>query len=215
LTSWTINGQDAAKSNHTATNVTLSYSFPPTNIKTVTDISIISQPNNLSYTHGDPLNLTGLVVRLTYDDNTTENIAASNFTANNITATPAPNNSLVRLTHHNQPVTITYGNLTQTTNVLTVNPKTITITGVSAVDRLYNGLTTVSLSGGTLVGVISGDVVSFTLGNGTIVNANTGNGKAVSTNIQLAGASAGNYTLTQPNGITVNILPTLSNDRIE
>ncbi|MCL2244412.1 MAG: YDG domain-containing protein [Treponema sp.] len=88
---------------------------------------------------------------------------------------------------------------------LTVNRKTINITGVSALNRLYNGTTIVELSGGNLTGVITGDDVGFTLGNGTITNAAAGNSKAVTTNIQLTGNSKDNYTLIQPAGLTVNI----------
>jgi len=88
---------------------------------------------------------------------------------------------------------------------LTVNPIALTITGVSATNRTYNGEVTVALTGGELVGIIDGDVVSFTLGNGTMANKNADEDKAVTTAITLTGAAAGNYTLTQPIGITVNI----------
>ncbi|GBU26418.1 hypothetical protein R83H12_03115 [Fibrobacteria bacterium R8-3-H12] len=88
----------------------------------------------------------------------------------------------------------------------TINRKTLTITGVTAIDREYNGTRTVALTGGTLNGVITGDTVSFTLGNGTIVSAEAGSDKAVTTNISLKGSSATNYTLTQPTGITVEII---------
>jgi hypothetical protein len=40
-----------------------------------------------------------------------------------------------------------------------------------------------------------------------MANADAGNGKDVKTNITLTGTAAGNYTLTQPAGITVNIIP--------
>ncbi|MDR2579736.1 MAG: YDG domain-containing protein, partial [Fibromonadaceae bacterium] len=73
--------------------------------------------------------------------------------------------------------------------------------------RAYNGSNTVALTGGTLVGVIDGDEddIGINRGNGTMANANVGSGKEVTTNIALSGEAAGNYTLTQPAGITVNI----------
>ncbi|MDR3002169.1 MAG: YDG domain-containing protein, partial [Fibromonadaceae bacterium] len=95
---------------------------------------------------------------------------------------------------------------TQDNVALTVEKATLTITDVSAVNRDFEeGNTTVTLTGGDLNGVVEGDKVSFTLGVGTIANAEVGNGKAVTTNIALTGADAGNYTLTQPTDITVNI----------
>ena len=83
----------------------------------------------------------------------------------------------------------------------------VTITGVSATNRAYNGTASVALTGGTLVGIAAEDVgnIGFTLNAGTMEDANVGDGKAVSTSIVLTGTKAGNYTLTQPSGITVDI----------
>gem|GEM_PF-3940597 len=88
-----------------------------------------------------------------------------------------------------------------------VAKKTITITGVAATDRAYNGTTTVAITGGTLVDVEIGDTVTPNVPTtGTIVDANAGASKAVTlAAITLSGADAGNYTLTPPTGITVNI----------
>ena len=86
-----------------------------------------------------------------------------------------------------------------------IDKKQLTISGVSATSRAYDTTTAVVLTGGTLVGVETGDVVSFALGAGTMTNANAGDNKAVTTTIALAGADQGNYTLTQPDYVTVNI----------
>ena len=89
-----------------------------------------------------------------------------------------------------------------------ITPVSITITGVSAVDRAWNGETTVALTSGTLQGVLTDDVsyVGFTLGSGEMENADVGEDKDVEvTGIQLTLARAGNYTLTQPTGIKVDI----------
>ena len=88
-----------------------------------------------------------------------------------------------------------------TTKGLTVN--------VSAVNRAYErGNVTVGLTGGTLTGVIAGDDVSVDTASmtGKMADANTGTGKPVTvTGLTLTGADAGNYSLTQPVGVTVNI----------
>jgi len=86
-----------------------------------------------------------------------------------------------------------------------ITAKPVTITGVTAISRIDNGTTTVELTGGTLNGVLSGDVVGFTLGNGTIASATAGTNKPVTTDIKLTGTDASNYNLTQPTNITVTI----------
>jgi len=90
-----------------------------------------------------------------------------------------------------------------------INPKPITITGVSAINRQFVlDNTIVEITGGTLTGVEVGDTVnSIVPSTGTITNANVGSDKVVSfSNITLDGAQAGNYSLTNPQPtITVNI----------
>ncbi|NDB95958.1 MAG: filamentous hemagglutinin, partial [Verrucomicrobia bacterium] len=77
---------------------------------------------------------------------------------------------------------------------------TLTISGATAADKNYDGNTTATVSGGTLVGVVSGDTV--TLGGsptGTFNNQNVGTGKAVTvTGYALSGADAGKYSVSQP-----------------
>ncbi|MDR3012277.1 MAG: YDG domain-containing protein [Chitinispirillales bacterium] len=89
--------------------------------------------------------------------------------------------------------------------IANINPRVITITGVSAVDRNADGTTSVGLTGGTLVGVISGDLVGFVLGNGTMASPDAGTDKPVTTNIVLIGSDAPNYQLAQPGNVRVNI----------
>ena len=95
--------------------------------------------------------------------------------------------------------------LTQPTGIdVEISQKTLTITGVDATDREYDGTTSVALTGGTLNGVIGAEGVSFTLNNGTAESADVGTHN-VTTAIILAGSDAGHYTLTQPTGIDVEI----------
>ncbi|GEM_PF-5524182 len=88
-----------------------------------------------------------------------------------------------------------------------ISKKTITISGVVATDRSYNGTNEVVISGGTLTGVEGTDIVSANVpSNGTAADANAGSDKAVSiADITLTGADAQNYTLNQPTGIKVDI----------
>jgi gliding motility-associated-like protein len=99
--------------------------------------------------------------------------------------------------------------LTQPSTNANITAASVTIAGVTGINRVYNGTTTVSLnsSGAALSGVISGDVVSLVSGSasGTIANKNTGMGKTVSVSgFTLSGADASNYNVIQPS-TTVNI----------
>jgi hypothetical protein len=89
---------------------------------------------------------------------------------------------------------------------LTVNitKKALTVTGAVAQDKNYNGNTTASITGGTLVGVVLGDVVNLS-GGGSFASATVGMNKTVTASFSLTGADAGNYSLTQPTGLVANI----------
>ena len=138
LSSATINGQNATISNNTGSTVTLSYIFSRTDTKTVTSISIKSQPTTLNYTHGNTLNLAGLVVTLIHDDSTTEDVPSANFTAKNINVSPSQGISLVHATHNGQSITITYGSLTLTTFPLTVAKAAGTWVNTATVNTTYS-----------------------------------------------------------------------------
>ncbi|WP_313213972.1 YDG domain-containing protein [Soonwooa sp.] len=94
--------------------------------------------------------------------------------------------------------------LTQPTSTADITAKPLTTTGATAQNKAYDNTTTATISGATLVGVISSDVVTVG-GGGTFASANVGTGIAVTPNLSLGGADAGNYTLTQPSGLTANI----------
>lgn len=88
-----------------------------------------------------------------------------------------------------------------------ITAKALTVTGLTATDRVYDTTTNVALTGGELTGVISGDVVSaamLTSGTVTDPNASETPKTVIFNEITLTGADAGNYTLTQPT-VTVTI----------
>ena len=93
------------------------------------------------------------------------------------------------------------------TATLTINPKTLTVSGLAADSKTYDGTTDAVVTGGTLSGKVDGDEVDATLPKtGTFANANVGNEIAVSiADITLTGADKDNYTLTQPTGLKANI----------
>jgi len=90
---------------------------------------------------------------------------------------------------------------------MTIKPKNLTVSGLLAENKTYDGTTSAVISGGTLNGKISGDDVSASFpSTGTFASANVGSNVAVSiANITLAGNDKDNYTLTQPAGLKANI----------
>jgi hypothetical protein len=93
------------------------------------------------------------------------------------------------------------------TSTANITAKELTVSGALAQDKIFDGNTTATIAGATLVGVIAGDNV--TLSNsaaGVFAQATIGTDIAVSTSMTLSGVDAGNYTLTQPSGLKASIL---------
>ena len=109
-------------------------------------------------------------------------------------------------------ITLGEGENAKTASVeYSITAKEVTVTGITATDRYYaKDNLEVTLTGGTLTGVISGDTVTIDLtkAKGMMINANVGTNKAVTvTGVALGGADKGNYKLKeQPTGVTVNII---------
>ena len=82
--------------------------------------------------------------------------------------------------------------------------KALTVTGATTTDKVYDGNTTATVTGGTLVGVVGSDVVTLTQA-GTFANKNIGTNKAITSACSISGTDAGNYTLTQPTLTARNI----------
>jgi hypothetical protein len=193
-------------------------------------ISIQVQLNNDTTNIGDPFSFTQLASQtitfdaltpVTYGDAVFTVSATGGASGNPVTFTSS--NSLVAtctgtngtivtiigsgscMIYANQAGDVSYNAALQVGQPLTVSPKVLTLPDAVAESRVYNALFTTNITG-TLTGVINGDDVTLvgTL-KGTFVDANVANGIAVTSNCTLTGAKAGNYTLTQPTGLTANI----------
>ncbi|MGA1379803.1 MAG: beta strand repeat-containing protein, partial [Chitinophagaceae bacterium] len=110
-------------------------------------------------------------------------------------------------------ITITASNnygTTSTTISLVVNKKPLTVSGITVTTKTYNGTTSATLntSAATLVTPASGDAVTLDVSGytATFDTKNIGSAKPVTvTGLSLSGTDAGNYTLTQPSGLTGEI----------
>lgn len=88
-----------------------------------------------------------------------------------------------------------------------INPKSVTITGLSASDKVYDGTTSATPTGtATVSGKVGTDDVSVSAGTAAFADANVGTGKTVTfTGYTLSGAKANNYTLSAQPSATANI----------
>ena len=175
--------------------------FEKTANKSLTGLTVTNQPTKKTYTHGDQFDQNGMVVKATYDDGSTDN----NFT--DYTVSYANNGSYLK--NGDTAVTVKAGDQTATVSGLTVDQKELSITGLQATNRAYNGATTVAITGGELTGVVDSETVSVAMPTtGTVSSKDVENSKAVTvTKPGLTGADAGKYTLADISGVTVNITP--------
>ena len=120
----------------------------------------------------------------------------------------------------NKPVTVTslvlgggaaanYTLANPTNLTANVSAAELTVSGVTAVDKVYDSTVNAQLNGvATLNGAVSGDDVSLIMNNTSAAFANPNVGVAIPVTVsgyELTGADAGNYTLTQPADLTANI----------
>jgi predicted RNA-binding protein with TRAM domain len=109
-------------------------------------------------------------------------------------------------------------NVTTSSSSNSVSQKALTITGLTAQNKVYDGLTTATTTGtAALTGVVSPDAVTLSgTPSFTFASAAVGTGISVSTTgYSLTGAQSGNYTLTQPSftaNITVRSLTITADD---
>jgi hypothetical protein len=101
--------------------------------------------------------------------------------------------------------------LTQPTTTADITTATLSVTGVTANNKPYDGTTvaTINLASAALVGVVSGDDVTLDTSSATAAfgDKSIGTAKTVTVSgLALSGSNAGNYTLTQPTA-TANITP--------
>ncbi|MEO8387388.1 YDG domain-containing protein [Polaromonas sp.] len=97
--------------------------------------------------------------------------------------------------------------------LLTITPAALSVSSVTANDKVYDGNTTATLNTGaaSLAGVLGGDSVAINLSSatGSFADKNAGNAKAVTVSGVglLTGADAGNYTVSSPSAVVANITP--------
>ena len=146
--------------------------------KSVSGIAISNQPANLSYTSGDALNLNGLSVTISYNDNSTETVdwGSEEWTEAGLIISLANGTALVSSQHDGKKITISCGEVTAETEALAVgkrNQAALTISGLP--EKVYSGDSfTLAVSGGSGRGAVTWEVIS---GNATVKIDDEGNAK--------------------------------------
>jgi hypothetical protein len=85
-----------------------------------------------------------------------------------------------------------------------ITPRVLTVVGQAALDKVYDGTTTATLTGGSLAGVVAGETVMLNEA-GTFATADVGSDIAVTADDSLSGIAAANYTVAQPTGLAADI----------
>jgi phosphotransferase system IIA component len=175
-------------------------------------ISATVATDTKSVTYGDSISLTGTTTGLVNGD-------AASYTISN--AVYSTSNNLKAITYTivgGGPLGLGYS-VTATNGTLTVAKKSITITGTTASNKVYDAdiaATLVTSSSAIANGATSANDNKFyttddlalvkTGAAATFANKNVADGKAVTvTGFSLSGADANNYALVQPTGLTANI----------
>jgi hypothetical protein len=190
----TITGQSS-------NNYALGFVNPPTLAS-----QTISFPLSLPVNYGDaPITLlassdSGLPV--TYTSSNTS-IATINNATGVMTILAAGNVTITA----NQVGDATYAAAPAFAQNLYINPITLTLANAQVDDKYYDGGVGATITG-SLVGVINSDAVTLA-GTGIFSDPNAANGISVTSNSFLIGAQFANYEISQPTGLTGNILPAL------
>jgi trimeric autotransporter adhesin len=130
---------------------------------------------------------------------TSSNPAVASVSGNTVTIL---SNGIVTITA-SQAGNASYNAASNVPQTLTINQKALTVSPVSASNKVYNGTNAATITG-ALVGIVGADVVTF-IGTGTFASSDTAIGIAVTPGATLGGANAGKYILIQPTGLTANI----------
>ena len=101
------------------------------------------------------------------------------------------------------------GNYSITTNSAVGTITALSITGsITAANKVYDATDVATITGRTLSGVLSTDVVSYSGGTATFSDKNAAAGKTVTgSGLSLIGADAGNYTVSTTTTTTADITP--------
>ncbi len=183
---------------------------PVLTLSSATAITKVYDGNNTVTTPGVNFNLSGLRPG-----------QGAEFGGGNITVaypgTNAGNNQLLTVAGYVQPAISdanerpVYGYTTQFDVRGNITPRPLTLAGVTAADKVYDGSRAGTLAGGALANLVAGETLALSLSAGLFDTANVGNGKAVTGTVTLSDGTGllSNYQLVGGGAVsaTANITP--------
>jgi hypothetical protein len=141
---------------------------------------------------GDVINL---LVSATFD---TKNVGTAKLVSITSPALSGTNASNYTLSSASMP-----------TSTASITKADLTVSGLSAGNKVYDASVTASLTGTAAVSPLAGDVITLGgLASGSFASKNAGTGKSVTVKgITISGTDAGNYNVSQKGGLTATITP--------
>jgi hypothetical protein len=96
-----------------------------------------------------------------------------------------------------------------------ITPRAVTVSGITAADKTYDGntLASVDVTSAVWSNLVRGDRVSLSA-SGVFVDKNVGNGKLVALSSSYGGADVGNYTITDQASTSASITPSAVSDAV-
>ncbi|WP_229412209.1 YDG domain-containing protein, partial [Massilia sp. Root1485] len=97
----------------------------------------------------------------------------------------------------------------QASTTAAITPKALTLTGLTASDKVYDGTTAARLTGGTLSGMVGNETLNLGGLAGAFADKNAGTNKAVTVSGTIADGTglASNYAIATPAGLSAAITP--------
>ena len=196
------------------------YSAPATYYKSC----VCGKAGTETFTIGSPLSpltITGLDSSYTYGDPSFElsvqggsGSGAVSFTSSNPDVAQVDGNTVTILKVGSFKIKATkaagdnYPEQMTESGLVTVNPKPVTITGLSADNKVYDATTQAAISGTpSIVGKLADDDLTVEYGQANFTDKNAGDSKTVNfSGFSLSGSDAANYTLSsQPESVLADI----------
>lgn len=93
--------------------------------------------------------------------------------------------------------------------MLIINKKELTVSGLTVLEKVYDGTTAAAVNGGQLNGVVNNEAIGFEITSAEFNSKDVNTAKEVNVTVKLTGDAtiSANYTLKQPTAIAAKITP--------
>ena len=178
-----------------------------------TESIITFTATDLTKTYGESLDLSSFISNGWYSisEGTLASVFSVNpnfnlYDSNSLITDSTPNTGSYTITPSGGTANSDYL-ISYNSGILTVNPKALTVSGITASNKTYNGNTsaTIDVSSASYSGLISGDSISVA-STGVFDNKNVGTGKTVTLTSSYSGDDISNYSITDQSSTTANII---------